>query len=203
MALPESTIVRFTEEEAGYLSVRPVRRQSFRLDDLVGLVLSVTGREPERLRRVLAGGSLIYHGYRYWWESIIATAEEIETVLSRFPASDPSRPFRADGCVAAIFQTGGSTVRTVAELVREEGQRRRLFRGRSFWEELVEMAAAASPAYVEYSYDRRADVYALPLDGARRERLLEQARALAPRQFAGELQSLRFATRVLFLCPRR
>jgi hypothetical protein len=203
VALPEDITVRFTEEEAGYLSVRPVRRQSFRLDDLVGLVLSVTGREPERLRRVLAGGTLVYHGYRYWWASLVATAEEIEAVLSRFPASDPSRPFRAEACVAALFQTGGTPVRTVAELEREDGQRRKLFRGRSFWDALLEVAAAASPAYVEYSYDRRADVYALSLDDARRARLVELAQALAPRQFAGELQSLRFATRVLLLCPRR
>jgi hypothetical protein len=203
VALPESITVRFTEEEAGYLSVRPVRRQAFTLDELVGLVLAVTGREPERVRRVLGGGSLVYHGYRYWWESIAATAEEIEAVLSRFPVSDPSRPFRAQACVAAVFQTGGTPVRTVAELVREQGQRRKLFRARSFWDALVEAAAAASPAYLEYSYDRRADVYVVTLDGERRARLVELARALAPRHFAGELQSLRFATRVLLLCPRR
>lgn len=203
MALPEEITVRFTEEEAGYLSVRPVRRQPLALEDLIGLVLSVTGREPERVRRVLAGGSLVYHGYRYWWGSIIATPEEIEGVLSRFPAHDPTRAFRAGACVAVLFQTGGTPVRTVAELDREEGQRRKLFRGRSFWDALLEVAAAASPTYVEYSYDRRADIYAVMLDGERRARLVELAKSLAPRQFAGELHSLRFATRLLLLCPRR
>lgn len=203
MTLPENIIVRFTEEEAGYLSVRPVRRQAFRLEDLAGLVLSVTGRQPERVRRVLAGGSLVYHGYRYWWESVVATAEEIEEVLSRFPAADPTRPFRAGACVAAIFQTGGTPVRTVAELEREEGRRRKLFRARSFWEALLEVVAAARPVYVEYSYDRGADVYAVALDGERRARVVELAQALAPRRFAGALQSLRFAARVLLVCPRR
>src|SRR2546428_196706 len=34
MSLPESIPVRYTEEEAGYISVRPVVRQSFQLAEL-------------------------------------------------------------------------------------------------------------------------------------------------------------------------
>ena len=50
MPLPEAIPVRYTEEEAGYITTRPVVRQSFRPDQLLDMVLSVTGKDAKRIR---------------------------------------------------------------------------------------------------------------------------------------------------------
>ena len=44
MALPQEIPVRYTEEEAGYVSFRPVVRQTFRVHELLDMILSVTGK---------------------------------------------------------------------------------------------------------------------------------------------------------------
>jgi hypothetical protein len=51
--LPETISVRFTEEEAEYVSIRPVRRQIFKLRELVDMILSVTGRDLPRVQQIL------------------------------------------------------------------------------------------------------------------------------------------------------
>ena len=45
MPLPETIPVRYTEEEAGYVTVRPLVRQTFRLDELLDMILSVAGKD--------------------------------------------------------------------------------------------------------------------------------------------------------------
>jgi len=50
MPLPETIAVRFTEEDAGYVTVRPVVRQTFRLSELTDMVVSVTGKDAARLQ---------------------------------------------------------------------------------------------------------------------------------------------------------
>lgn len=202
MALPESIPVRFTEEEAGYLSVRPVRRQEFRLEQLVDMVLAVTGRDAGRIRRILRAGTVVYHDYRYWWEGFAVGEGELETVLARFPAPAPERPFRAGECAAAVFESGGTPPRMAAELRREVGSRRRLLRRRNFWQALMELAAAAPPEYLDYSYERRADLYVVPLDQASAARLIRAAEELAPRALRAELAVLRVAARMVLVCPR-
>ena len=68
MPLPETIPVRFTEEEAEYVSIRPVRRQIFKLRELVDMVLSVTGRDLPRVQQILRTGTIVFHFYRYWWQ---------------------------------------------------------------------------------------------------------------------------------------
>ena len=58
MPLPQQIPVRYTEEDAGYVSVRPVVKQVFRLHELADLVVSIAGKDrracaadfPERHR---------------------------------------------------------------------------------------------------------------------------------------------------------
>ena len=54
MTLPETIPVRYTEEEAGYVSFRPLVRQIFRLNELLDMVVSVTGKDQERIRQICA-----------------------------------------------------------------------------------------------------------------------------------------------------
>src|SRR3979490_3626748 len=108
MALPETSPVRYTEEEAGYVTVRPVVKQTFRLDELLDMVLSVTGKDAARIRQILHSGTVVYHFYRYWWAGFDATDAELSAALARFPDADPSRPFDAEKCTLAIFESAGA-----------------------------------------------------------------------------------------------
>ena len=83
MALPQEIPVRYTEEEAGYVSFRPVVRQTFRVHELLDMVLSVTGKQPERIRQILRSGTVVFHFYRYWWEGFEAGEAELQALLAR------------------------------------------------------------------------------------------------------------------------
>jgi hypothetical protein len=51
------------------------------------------------------------------------------------------------------------TTRQPIEIPKEAGMRKPLFRRTSFWTVLMEVAAASSPRYEDYSYRDRLDVY--------------------------------------------
>src|SRR5258706_6187275 len=89
MALPETIAVRFTEEDAGYVTVRPVVKQSFRLAELVDMVVSVTGKNGPRVQQIFRAGTVVYNGYRYWWEGFASTENEIAGLLLPFPDDNP------------------------------------------------------------------------------------------------------------------
>lgn len=208
MAPPEAISVRYTEEEAGYVSIRPVVRQTFRFPDLLGLVLSVTGRHPARIRQILRSGSVSFHSYRYWWDGFQVEEHELEALLAGFPDSEPSREFRAEACTAALVEAGGSPPRPdssephpVLELDRAGASRTRLFRRRSFWDALL-AAASGSLAYDGYSYVWRADLYRLDLSSELRSLLATAAKSLAPRDLRRDLRALDRASRIVFVCPR-
>ncbi len=44
MPLPETISVRYTDEEAGYVTVRPIVRQTFSLDELLDMILERRGK---------------------------------------------------------------------------------------------------------------------------------------------------------------
>src|SRR5262252_5156786 len=104
MPLPETIPVRYTEEEAGYVTVRPVVRQTFRLDELLDMILRVSGKDLARIRQLLHSGTVVYHFYRYNWAGFDVNDAELAAVLSRFPDADPSRPFAAEACKRAVFE---------------------------------------------------------------------------------------------------
>ena len=82
MALPENVAVRYTEDEAEYLSLRPVVRQTFRIAELVDMIVTVTGLDAVRVAQILRSGSVVYHGYRYWWTGFEAEAGDLGAVLA-------------------------------------------------------------------------------------------------------------------------
>src|ERR1700735_1375723 len=133
MALPENVAVRYTEDEAEYLSLRPVVRQTFRIAELVDMIVSVTGLERERVAQILRSGAVVYHGYRYWWSGFEATADDLDVALAGYPVADGTRPFDPGACAAVIFESSGSPPRHSVEISRDTGGRR-LLRLRSFWD---------------------------------------------------------------------
>jgi hypothetical protein len=203
MALPENVAVRYTEDEAEYLSLRPVVRQTFRIAELVDMIVSVTGLDRDRVAQILRSGAVVYHGYRYWWSGFEATAGDLDAELAGYPVADPSRAFDSASCSAVIFESSGSPPRHSVEISRESGTRRRFLRLRSFWDSLMDLAKAARPAYVEYSYARQADIYALELGREDVARLAAEVHRRGSRVLRAQLRMLPEMARVEFVLPRR
>ncbi len=201
MPLPETIPVRYTEEEAEYLSVRPVVRQTFRLHELIDMVLGVTGKDLARIQQILRAGTVVFHFYRYWWQGFKAEAEELAAVLARFPDADPTRAFRAEECTAVLLESGGEPPQHSVEIGRELASRRGLFRSRSFWDCLVALGEEQAPVYQGYSYLRRADLFRLAVSREQIAALVHEAQR-APRELRAGLRYLPEATRIVFICPR-
>jgi hypothetical protein len=200
--LPETIPVRYTEEEAGYVTVRPLVRQTFRLPELLDMILNVAGKDVKRIRQLLHSGTIVYHFYRYSWTGFDADEAELAAALAQFPDSDPSLPFAPATCTNAVFDDAGANPRHLLDLQCAAASRRRLFRRQSFWECLLEIAAEEHPAYQEYSYSRRADLYRLDLDAERIRQIAEVSNRLATRSVRSALRVLPAAARILFVCPR-
>lgn len=200
--LPETIPVRYTEEEAGYVTVRPVVRQTFRLEELLDMILSVAGKDVTRVRQLLHSGTIVYHFFRYSWTGFDADEAELATALARFPDADPARPFSPDQCTLAILESGGVSPRHLMELDRAAGSKRRMFRKQSFWERLLEIAGNENMSYHGYSYGRRADIYRLDLDGEIVQQITQAVERLAPRGLHIVLGVLPAAASILFVCPR-
>jgi hypothetical protein len=205
VTLPNSIPVRYTEEDAGYVTVRPVVRQTFRIDELLDMILSVTGKDGERVQKILKSGTVVYHFFRYWWAGFDADTDSLAEALRRFPDSNPSREFRRDECSAVIFESveqEGAIPKCLLELGQSAASQRRLFRRQSFWERLLEIAANAKPSYQSYSYAHRADVYRLDLDRETAGRIAEAAKKFATRNQRAVTRALPFATRLELISPR-
>lgn len=201
--LPETIPVKYTEEEAEYLSMRPLVRQTFRGAELVDMIVGVTGKDLQRVQRILRAGTVVFHSYRYWWQGFEADSAALEKFLGKYPDPDPARPFRAQDCAEVILESSGAPARHSLRLRRDEAARKRLFRSRSFWDCLVDLAREHPPAYREYSYALSGDIYALLLDPEKVLRLARAAVQFAPRSLRAQLAALPAVSQIVFVCPRR
>ncbi len=201
MALPEKIPVRYTEEEAGYVSFRPLVKQVFSLNELLDMVLSVTGKDPERIRQILRSGTVVFHFYRYWWQGFEMAEAELAPLLARFPDPDPSRDFSIEQCTVALLEDNAKPPRLLIEIERAVASRAGLFRRRSFWDVLTLAAARGPVGYGGYSYSRRADLHRVELSDEQRAALVVAA-VRAPRNLRRELAVLERAARIVFVCPR-
>jgi len=201
MPLPAQIPVKYSEDDAQFISIRPLVRQTFCPTELIDMIVSVTGKDPQRVRQILHSGTIVFNSYRYWWDSIDSAPAELAPLLSAYPDPDPSRPFIRENCTEIILESAGTPPRHSLRLRRTDALRKRLFRKRSLWEALIDLTRPHSPAYREYSYAHRADVYALPLDAAALTRLAECTN-FAPRALAAQLRVLPLISLAKFLCPR-
>jgi len=202
VVLPETIPVRYTEEEAEYLSVRPVVRQTFRLEELVDMVLGVTGKDAVRIQQILRAGTIVFNYYRYWWTGFEAGREELKEVLARFPDTEPGRKFRAEECTAVVLEGPGSPARVTLQIERKEGERKRLLRSKSLWDLLLGLAGEQTPAYKGYSYARRADAFEVSLAEEEAARFLLEVARVAPRGLAMQVRQVPEVRGILYLCPR-
>src|SRR5258708_15376771 len=103
MPLPEHIFVRYTEEDAGFVSVRPVVKQTFQLPELVDMVVSVAGKDAARVQQIFRIGTVIYNGYRYWRVALNAERAEIEQLLIPLPDDDPALPFDLETATGVLL----------------------------------------------------------------------------------------------------
>jgi hypothetical protein len=202
MALPETIAIRFTEEDAGYVTVRPVVRQTFRMAELTDMVLTVTGKNVARVQQIFRAGTVVYNGYRYWWDSFSSEPSEITALLAPYPEDDPSLPFRASGVSAVFLEIGGGSQRSLVEITREEALAKRWFQKRRPWEILLRAAEKTAPRYEKYSHAQRADLYRLNLPIEIAQGLLLETRGAAPRALQKKLAGVQPPSALLFFTPR-
>ncbi len=202
MNLPETIAIRFTEEDAGYVTVRPVVKQTFRLAELADMVVSVTGKNVLRVQQIFRAGTVVYNGYRYWWDGFVSTETEIANLLAPFPDDDPSRPFNASAVTSVSLETGGGTQRSLIHITRQEASAKRLFCKRNPWEILLGVSENSAPRYEKYSHAEHADVYRLHLPLETAASLLHEMAKAARRSLRKKLAALQPPSSLLFLKPR-
>jgi hypothetical protein len=202
MPLPETIAMRFTEEDAGYVTVRPVVKQTFRLAELADMVVSVTGKTVSRVQQVFRAGTVVYNGYRYWWDGFASNENELAGLLALFPDDDPARPFNSAEVAAATFEIGGGAQLSLVGIARSEASARRLFHKRSPWEILLAVAKDSAPRYEKYSHAERADVFRVHLSAEMAAALLKQMMDASPRTPRKKLTALRPPAAILFFLPR-
>jgi hypothetical protein len=202
MALPKTIAIRFTEEDAGYVTVRPVVRQTFQMAELTDMVLTVTGKNVARVQQIFRAGTVVYNGYRYWWDSFASEPSEIAALLAPYPEDDPSRLFRASEVTTVSLEIGGGSQRSLIEITRKEASAKRWLQKRCPWEILLGAAQKTAPRYEKYSHAQRADVYRLNLPLETAQALLAETRAAAARALQKRLAGVQPPSALLFFTPR-
>jgi hypothetical protein len=200
--LPETIPVRFTEEEAEYVSIRPVRRQIFKLRELIDMVLCVTGRDLPRVQQILRTGTIVFHFYRYWWQGFETDAAELSAVLAEFPSDDPGHAFSANECTIVVLESAVKA-RAAVDVKKVDADHKSLFASQSLWDCLLALASPRQEIkYGGYSFARRADLYRVELNAEQAASLQKNAAKLAPRSLRGAIETLGAVARVIFVCPR-
>jgi hypothetical protein len=203
MPLHETIPMRFTEEDAGYVTVRPVVKQTFRLAELADMVVRVTGKNVSRVQQIFRTGTVVYNGYRYWWDGFASSETEIAELLATFPDDDPARVFNPAQVTAVSLEIGGGTLRSLVGITRHEASAKKFFHRQNPWEILITATAKdAAPRYQRYSHADRADVYRVHLSPEAASALLKQMLQAAPRSLRKKLAALQPPAAILFFSPR-
>lgn len=173
MSLPATIRVKLSSEAVESISITRVVVQDLALRDLVEHMLGITGKDEVRVHELLLRGTVVSGASRFRWTGWDAELESLREMLATFPGDDPERPFAGDRCLRAVLRGGRRTI----EIPREAGVRKPLLRKESFWDVLMEIAAAGGVGYSHYSYKDRADCYRLemPLPAAEKLRAASEA----------------------------
>jgi hypothetical protein len=202
MSLPEQIPLRYSDEDPGYVSVRPIVKQTFRLHELIDMIVSVVGKDITHVQQTLRTGTVVYNGYHYSWDSLSAQEDEVTALLASFPDDDPLRPFDPAQASGVLFESGGGTQRTVTEISHQDASDKKLFGKNLPWDLLVGLAASDPPRYERYSHAHRADLFRVTLPYDRAQQLLAAILESATRTLRHRWSALRPPSAITFICPR-
>jgi len=194
--------MRFTEEDAGYVTVRPVVKQTFRLAELADMVVSVTGKNVSRVQQIFRAGTVVYNSYRYWWDGFTSDENEVTGLLALFPDDDPARLFNPAQVTSVTLEIGGGTQRSLVCIARREASSKKLFHQRSPWEILLKAGQDSTPRYEKYSHAEHADIYRLHFSSDMAASVLKQILDASPRGLRKKLAALQPPAAILFFIPR-
>ncbi len=167
-------IVKISSEAAGEISMAPVVAQEMALKELVGVILSVSGKDAQRIGDLLQRGSVVQGASRFRWQPVTVEQLQLRSMLAEFPDSEPSRPLNWERCRHARL----CGHRAAVELPRELVSGKRFLRRSSFWDALMSIAREGKPEYVEYSYRENGDVYRVALNADARQQIVEASKLL-------------------------
>jgi hypothetical protein len=202
MTLPEQISVRYTEEDAGFVSVRPVVTQTFRLHELADLIVSAAGKDFQQVQKILAGGTVIYGGYRYWWVGIPPQPGEVQALLGGFADDDPDRVFDPAAAIAALFEIGGGSQRRIVEIQRKDSLGKKLFGKITPWDMLIESVSPFPARYEKYSHARKADLFRISLPYDKAQELTYRMKEAASGSVRRRWGVLRPPAAITFITPR-
>src|SRR6266446_5179689 len=188
MTLPDTIRVKLSSEAAEYVSITPVVVQEMPVRDLVEHMLGITGKDEARVRDLLLRGTLVSGASRFRWTGLEAQPDSIRSLLASFPDADPSRQFDAAQCKRVVLRGPRQPIGIPREIGTTRGVWARIVRRQTFWDRLMEIAAAGKPQYSGYSYRDRADIYQLALGGADVQRIREGARLVPFTALQGQIR---------------
>jgi hypothetical protein len=195
MSLPATVRVKLSSEAAEGISITSVVAQDLPLRDLVEHMLGITGKDEARVRELLLRGTLVSGASRFRWTGWEADLDALRELLATFPGDDPARPFASERCVRAVLGGG----RQAIHIPREAGARKPLLRKASFWDVLMDLAAAGEVQYLHYSYKDRADCYRFDMPLAAAEKLRAASEALKYSSLREQIQSAGFVWAELYV----
>jgi hypothetical protein len=154
----------------------------------------------------LRSGTIVFHGFRYWWQGFEPDGTALRDAMAIYPDADPSRVFRVEDCSEIILESSGSPPRYSLRIMRGDAGKRRLLRSRSFWHCLIDFARENQPRYREYSYALHGDVYTVPVNAEQVARLARMGSQFAARtlrsDLAGTFGGGVVISQAVFVCPR-
>jgi hypothetical protein len=154
------------------------------------------------VQQIFRAGTVVYNGYRYWWEGFASKEDEVTGLLALFPDDDPARVFNPAEVTAVSLEIGGGTQRSLVGIARREASSKKLFHKRNPWEILLQAAQDSTPRYERYSHAERADIYRVHLSFEMAASLLKQILDASPRVLRKKLAALQPPAALLFFIPR-
>ena len=176
MPLPPTIRVKIIPDDAGSISIAPVRVKKMTPAELIEVIVTQTGKDALRVRRLFSGGTLVSGSSRLRWEKLPVEDDEMTRLLAGVPDPEPNRAFEPDHCEWAVFQATG---RRPIEVTRQAGKKRRLLRRRCFWDLMLAALKEKPAEYVDYSYREKADCYRINLSPPTATEIRDAANMLA------------------------
>jgi len=171
MSLPATIRVKLSSEAAEGISITQVVVQELPLRDLVEHMLGITGKNEARVRELLLRGTLVSGASRFRWIGWEAEIDGLRELLATFPGDDPARLFASARCVRAVLRGGRQAIHIPREAGAGKPSLLKWPRKASFWDVLMDLAAAGEMQYLHYSYKDRADCFRFDMPLAAAEKL--------------------------------
>jgi len=195
MPLPATVRVKLSSEAAEAISLTPVVVQDLPIRELMEHVLGLAGKDEARICEIFRRGTLVSGASRFRWSGWDVELEPLRELLATFPDADAGARFAAHRCIRAVLRGGRLTI----EISRDAAERKGLFQRGSFWDTLMEVAAAADAEYHGYSYKDRADRFLRQLSHAEATRLREASTRVKYSTLRDQIGTLGFTQMELYV----